>query len=316
MAGVVVGHPALERGLDARHAEHVHEELRQLVGLLREGLGRGLERRIVLEESRVLRLDHPRAGARGHDHVLGSREEPDGPRGDDGGVVVIAGVEERHPAAGLPLGKVHRHAQAPQEPDHGHAHLGEEHVAETGDHERGLHRLRLPRRRRGGRRRHHHQDEQRIGAVVEEAVLDSGRGDERLARRQPLLLAAEREAPGALEHVVDLVLVAVRVGLLVLAGRHAVEIELGALRRRQRDLGHPRLVELDVILDPDLHVSLSARARRSTGWTTSSSTPSSRACLGDLHETARDCLPPRRARRSRVCARPSSCRAPRPWRAR
>src|SRR5262249_20416304 len=88
------------------------------------------------------------------------------------------------------------------------------------------------------RRRHHDEDQQRIGPVVHESVLDAGARDQRVATSERLLLLAEREAPGSLDDVVDLVLVVVPVGLLGLAGRDAVEVELRALGRGQRDLRH------------------------------------------------------------------------------
>ena len=105
-------------------------------------------------------------------------------------------------------------------------------------------------RRRG---RYHHEDEQRIGAVVDEAVLDPGGGDKGLAGGHALVLPREREAPRALEDVVDLVLVTVGVGLLRLTRRHAVEIELRPLRGGEPDLGHPGGVELDVVFNSDFH---------------------------------------------------------------
>src|SRR5713226_8708908 len=57
---------------------------------------------------------------------------------------MVPGVEERHAAAGLAFGEVDLDAQRPQQFDHGHAHLGEEHVPQAGDHDRSLHALAPP----------------------------------------------------------------------------------------------------------------------------------------------------------------------------
>jgi len=144
MAGIMVGHRALEGRLDAVHAEHLDQELGELARLCREPLGRCPERRVVLEQAGELGLDHPGAGARGHDHVLRGLEQPDRARRHFRGPGMVARVEERHPAAGLPLGEVHLDAQPPEQSDHGHPDLGEEQVAQARDHERGLHGLLPP----------------------------------------------------------------------------------------------------------------------------------------------------------------------------
>src|SRR5580765_3689225 len=67
-----------------------------------------------------------------------------------------------------------------------------------------MRRRALPVRRRRG---DHDQHQQRLGAFVDQSVVDSGRRHERVAGSELLLLPTEREAPPALEHVVDLVLV-------------------------------------------------------------------------------------------------------------
>src|SRR5262245_58681987 len=56
------------------------------------------------------------------------------------------------------------------------------------------------------RRRDDHKDEERFRTVVDEPVLHSGGSDQCFPRRQPLLRIAEREPPGPLQYVVDLVL--------------------------------------------------------------------------------------------------------------
>src|SRR5262245_66328938 len=57
-------------------------------------------------------------------------------------------------------------------------------------------------RRRGG---HDDEDEQRLGAVVDQAVVDAGRRDEGVAGVEALFLRPQRESPVALEPVVDIV---------------------------------------------------------------------------------------------------------------
>src|SRR6185369_623410 len=84
------------------------------------------------------------------------------------------------------------------------------------------------RRRRG----HHDEYQQGIGPVIGQPVIDPRRRHERVAGGQPLLLPTELEAALALQHVVDLVLIFVAVRLLLLAGAHAIEVEMGSVRRR------------------------------------------------------------------------------------
>src|SRR5207244_638490 len=91
------------------------------------------------------------------------------------------------------------------------------------------------------------------GAVIDEPMLDAGGRDERVPGLQRVLGGAEPEASATLEDDVELVLIPVGVRLLLLAGRHAVEVEQGARRRRQGDLRHPVGLELRVVLNPDTH---------------------------------------------------------------
>src|SRR6058998_2993073 len=115
----------------------------------------------------------------------------------------------------------------------------------------------------GWRGRDDHEDEERLRAIVDETVLDPGRGHQRLAGRQPFLLAAHREAPATLQHVVDLVLRVVGMGLLRLPRRHAVEVELAPVGGRKRDLRHLVRGEPGEVLDADLHASVLPEACRS-----------------------------------------------------
>src|SRR5262249_4031724 len=139
VAGVVIGHPPLEGRRDRRHPQDLDEELRELVRLARERLRRRLEGGIVPEQTGILRLDHPGAGARRQHHLLRLREELYRARGHEGGIAIVARVEQRHAAAGLARREVHCDAEASEELDHGHAHLGEEHLPQARDHDRGLH---------------------------------------------------------------------------------------------------------------------------------------------------------------------------------
>src|SRR4030095_1945556 len=90
-------------------------------------------------------------------------------------------------------------------------------------------------------------------AIVDDAVLAAGRGDERVADFQDVLGGAESEASSPLEDDVELVLVSVRVRLLVLARRDAVKVELRPRRGGQGDLRHLVRLELRVVLNPDTH---------------------------------------------------------------
>src|SRR2546426_34178 len=130
----------------------------------------------------------------------------------------------------------------------------------------------------GWRRRDDHEDEERLRAIVDEAVLDPGRGHQRLAGAHPFLLAAQREAPATLQHVVDLVLGVVGMRLLRLPRRDAVEVELAPVGRGERDLRHLVRGEPGEVLDADLHASPSARASSDTGCPTSISSAWARQC--------------------------------------
>src|SRR5712664_3751202 len=78
----------------------------------------------------------------------------------------------------------------------------------------------------GRRGRDHDEHEERLGAVIDEAVLDAGRREQGLAGDEPFFALAQGEAAGAFQHVVDLVLPVVGVRRLRLPGRDAVQIEL------------------------------------------------------------------------------------------
>src|SRR2546428_59576 len=108
--------------------------------------------------------------------------------------------------------------------------------------------------------------DRRALAVVEGAVLAPGRGDHRLARLDGLLVGAHAEAAAPLEHVVDLVLIHVAVRRLGLARRDAVEVELGARRRGERDLRHLVGLELHVVLHANLHGPGGLEPSTLDGW--------------------------------------------------
>src|SRR2546425_8875629 len=102
--------------------------------------------------------------------------------------------------------------------------------------------------------------------VVAGAVLAPRRGAPRLARLDGLLVGAHAEAAAPLEHVVDLVLIHVAVRRLGLARRDAVEVELGARRRGERDLRHLVGLELHVVLHANLHGPGGLEPSTLDGW--------------------------------------------------
>src|SRR2546428_14170299 len=74
MARVVVGDTPADGRPEPASAEHLDEELRELVGPPREAERVRLQR-WILHEARALVLDHPRARARRHDTVAGVAKE-------------------------------------------------------------------------------------------------------------------------------------------------------------------------------------------------------------------------------------------------
>src|SRR3989442_3087755 len=135
MTRVVVGDAPADGRPEPASAEHLDEELRELVGPTREA-ERVLLQRWILHEARVVVLDHPRARARWHDDVVGVAKERHRSGRDRPRLGVIAGVEEGQPAAGLTRRELDGRAEAPEEPDDTHAHLRKEDVAQAGHHQR------------------------------------------------------------------------------------------------------------------------------------------------------------------------------------
>src|SRR5206468_9815252 len=73
-----------------------------------------------------------------------------------------------------------------------------------------------------------------------------------LARAERLLGAADAHAPFSLEDDVDLVLIAVRMRLLGLTRRDAIQVEERTLGGAERDLRHLVRLEADVVANRDL----------------------------------------------------------------
>ena len=67
MAGHVIGDPALEARAHVFDAQHVDEEIRQLVGAPARSSRALLPDGIIVKQLRILQLDHRRAGAGGRD---------------------------------------------------------------------------------------------------------------------------------------------------------------------------------------------------------------------------------------------------------
>jgi hypothetical protein len=98
-----------------------------------------------------------------------------------------------------------------------------------------------------GDKHHHHED---VTAVIDNAVLDPGRGKDRLARLEASFPTADRHATCPFNAQVYLIEIAVGVGFLGLAWSKTVEIELSPAAPEEQDLLHSFLRELDPILDP------------------------------------------------------------------
>src|SRR5205807_1287992 len=102
MTRIVVRDTPADGRAELASAEHLDEELRELVRPPREPPGI-LSELAVRQEARVLVPEHPRARARRHDDVVGVAKERHGARGDRPGLGVVAGVEKRQPTARLTL---------------------------------------------------------------------------------------------------------------------------------------------------------------------------------------------------------------------
>ena len=141
VAGRVVGHPVREVGADVGHAEHVDEELAELVDP-RRGLRDGsLQGGVTGPPGHDRVLVAGGAGARSgrrHDRVVPG-ERVDERAHHRHRLVEVAGVDHRLRTAGLRLGELHVHPQPAQQRDHGLAGVGEHRVVDAGDRESDTH---------------------------------------------------------------------------------------------------------------------------------------------------------------------------------
>ncbi len=132
--GVVVGHRAVEGGIDAADAHHVGQEGHELVGAGGQLLRLGQHVGIVGEELGIVALDHAGAGAGGRDDVVVAREGPDHLRGDGRGGAAVPGIVGGLPAAGLTR-HIDEAARVLQQLDGREPHGGTEQVHQAGDEE-------------------------------------------------------------------------------------------------------------------------------------------------------------------------------------
>ena len=128
-----------------RHAQHVHQELRELVGP-RAGPrhGRG-QRRVTgpMRDQGVLVPRTPGARpARRDDRVVPVEGRDEGAQRPDR-LVEVAGVDHRLPAARLRLREVHLDAESAQQRDDRAPDVREERVVDAGDHQCDLHDVTL-----------------------------------------------------------------------------------------------------------------------------------------------------------------------------
>ncbi len=107
VAAVVVGDLVREPGPQVRHAQLVHEELRELVALRGDSLRQPLVRRAG-EQVRVEDLHHRPARAAGDDHDLGVFQLFQHLPGDGAALVPVAGVEGGLSAARRGFRTLHR----------------------------------------------------------------------------------------------------------------------------------------------------------------------------------------------------------------
>ena len=125
MAGRVVRDPVRVVRAHVLHAEHVHEELGQLVD------GRRVRAKLLAH--------HARAGCRGRHDGLVPLEHPGKPARQREPLVGVAAVQMHLPAAGLLLGELHLHAEPVQQPHDRLPGGREQRVAEAGDEETDAH---------------------------------------------------------------------------------------------------------------------------------------------------------------------------------
>src|SRR5258708_4817335 len=113
-----------ERGVELLYAQHPNHELRELVHPAGERLRLAPQTRVMREKGGKIVADHPAAGARWRDDVLGAGECFDELPSDGSRFVLVAAVERGLPAADLRFGEVDLTAIAPEHARHAHPHLG------------------------------------------------------------------------------------------------------------------------------------------------------------------------------------------------
>jgi len=138
MAAVVVGHAVRKPGADVRDPELVDEKLTEL-----ERPGCEVEGpRLLGHSGEELRIKHPHhrhARSARADHCLRAVEHVERPPGHGAGLVPVAGIEARLPAAGLGRAKLARVPEPLEHGGHGHAHLRRHLVDKAGDKEADVH---------------------------------------------------------------------------------------------------------------------------------------------------------------------------------
>src|ERR1043166_7228977 len=135
MTGHVVSYFALKPRTNVADAENIDQEVGQFMRAVRQVFGPLMPNRIVVKEFGVLKLDHGGAGTGWSHHLFAVGKSLDGVAGEIAGVVVIAAVKVGLAAARLRVGKSDLNAKATEKANCGHAHVGEEGVAEAGDHQ-------------------------------------------------------------------------------------------------------------------------------------------------------------------------------------
>ena len=157
VTGGMVGHPVGVIRADVLHAEHVDQELRQLVDARGHRGDLGGEPLVAgqLGDPRVVVAHHRRARPRRCDHRLRAAEDPHEAARQGDGLALVAGVEVHLAAAGLLQREVDLVAEPLQQPHDRLPSRGEHGVVEARQEQGGTHVARVfPRRRavvnRGG----------------------------------------------------------------------------------------------------------------------------------------------------------------------
>src|SRR6266542_2349165 len=100
-----------------------------------EFFGTAVPGEIVVQQMRVLKFDHRSARTGGRNDGLPTGERGDGGPGQLTRAIVVPAVEVRLPATGLRLRKSDLDTEAAQQAHRGYPDVGEEHVAQAGNHQ-------------------------------------------------------------------------------------------------------------------------------------------------------------------------------------